>query len=108
MSISRSLNFSIFQSSIKDDIEELEDEIDEDYDDDYDWGKKIYQNSYPTVRHNIRTKKVKLLLTLNRPLPPHPFLDAIASLDWGYESQSVRMIKANNSYNSILNVVYLM
>jgi len=37
MSISRSLNFSIFQSSIKDDIEELEDEIDDDYDDDYDW-----------------------------------------------------------------------
>ena len=50
MSISRSLNFSIFQSSIKDDIEELEDEIDEDYDDDYDWGKKIFQKSYPTVR----------------------------------------------------------
>ena len=44
MSISRSLNFSIFQSSIKDDIEELEDEIDEDYDDDYDWGKKIHKN----------------------------------------------------------------
>ena len=27
---------------------------------------------YP-IRHNIRTKKVKLLLTLYRPLPPHPF-----------------------------------
>ena len=36
------------------------------------------------------------------------FLDAIASLDLGYESQWVRMIKANNRYNSIMNVVYWM
>ena len=34
------------------------------------------------------------------------FLDAIASLDFGYESKSVRIIKANNKYNSTLNVVY--
>ena len=36
------------------------------------------------------------------------FLDAIASLDLGYESQWVRMIKANNRYNSIMDVVYWM
>ena len=44
MTISRSLNFSIFQSSSnQDDIEELGDEVLDDYDeDDYDWGKLIY------------------------------------------------------------------
>ena len=59
-----------------------------------------------SYRHNIRTKKVKLLLTLYRPLHPHPFLDAIASLDLGYGSKSVRIIKLNNRYNRILNVVH--
>ena len=34
------------------------------------------------------------------------FLDAIASLDLGYESQSVSLHKANNRYNSILNVLH--
>ena len=47
----------------------------------------LYNLSVPwALRRAIITEKVKLLLTLYKPLPP-PFLDAIASLDLGYERE---------------------
>ena len=58
MTISRSLNFSIFQSSSnQDDIEELGDEVLDDYDeDDYDWGKLIY-TGFPKKKVSSLFKK---------------------------------------------------